>query len=124
MNKGRGYLLYLLMLVGHIAHIFEEIWGRFWLVNAFGFGWFLLTNWILLLIPVAFFYFVLLAKHWAYYLSIVYAGIMILNGIGHNIATLVTRKYFNGFAGGISGISFIIIGPFLIYYLGKGMKNG
>ena len=125
MNKGRGYLLYLLMLVGHIAHIFEEIWGRFWLINLVGgLGWFLLLNWVLFCIPVALFYFVLLGKHWAYYLSIIYAGIMILNGCGHNIGTIVTRRYFNGFAGGFTGIGFIIIGPFLIFYLWKGMKNG
>jgi len=112
------------MLLAQVAHTFEEVWGRFWLVNAFGFGWFLLVNWLLLLIPVLFFYFVLLAKRWAYYLSIIYAGIMILNGIGHNIATLVTGRYFNGFAGGFSGIIFIVIGPFLIYYLRKGILNG
>lgn len=125
MNKSRGYLLYLLMLVGHIAHIFEEIWGRFWLINLIGgLGWFLLLNWALFCIPVALFYFVLLGKRRAFYLSIIYAGIMILNGIGHNIATLVTRRYFNGFAGGFSGIIFIVLGPFLIYYLLKGMPNG
>jgi uncharacterized membrane protein HdeD (DUF308 family) len=112
------------MLLAQVAHTFEEVLGRFWLVNEFGFGWFLLINWILLLVPTAFFYFVLLDKRWAYYLSIVYAGIMILNGIGHNIASLVTRRYFNGFAGGFSGILFIVIGPFLIYYLWKGMSNG
>lgn len=125
MNKSRSYLLYLLILVWHIAHIFEEIWGRFWLINLVGgLGWFLLLNWVLFGIPVALFYFVLLGKRWAYYLSIFYTSIMILNGIGHNIATLVTGRYFNGFAGGFSGILFIVIGPFLIYYLLKGMSNG
>jgi hypothetical protein len=122
MNKSRSYLLYLLILVGHIAHIFEEILGRFWLINLVGgLGWFLLLNWVLFCFPVSLFYFVLLGKRWAYYLSIIYVGIMIFNGIGHKIATLVTRRYFNGFAGGFSGIIFIVIGPFLIYYLWKGI---
>ena len=87
-------LLYLLILLGHVDHIIEEVWGRFWLMGAvYGLGWFLVANWILLCLPVIFFYFVLLQKRWAYYLSMVYAGVMILNGLGHNVATLITGQY-------------------------------
>ena len=35
MNENTVILFYLLLLVGHVAHIFEETWGRFWLMNAF-----------------------------------------------------------------------------------------
>jgi hypothetical protein len=106
------------MLVGHVAHIFEETWGRFFLIDsAFGLGWFLVTNWVL------FFYFVLNDKPWAYYMSMVYAGIMFLNGFVHNIATIVTGKYFNGFAGGYTGIGLIVIAPLMIYYLRQEMSK-
>jgi len=120
----RVVLLYLLMLICQIAHVFEEIWGRFWLMNAFlSLGLFLLGNWVLFCIPVAFFYFVLCEKRLAYHLSMIYAGIMILNGLGHNVGIVVTGRYFDGFAGGYTGIAFVLIGPVMIYYLRKEMPS-
>jgi len=123
MNKNKVVIFYLFMLINHVAHIFEEAWGRFWLIDSFfGMGWFLAANWLLFCIPVALFYFVLNEKRWAYRLSIIYAGIMILNGIGHNLATILTGRYFGGFAGGFTGIGLIIIGSALFYYLLKGIQ--
>jgi hypothetical protein len=122
MNKNKVIVFYLLMLVGHVAHIFEETWGRFFLIDAvLGLGWFLVTNWVLFFIPVVFFYFVLNDRPWAYYMSMVYAGIMILNGVAHIVAMITTGKYFNGFAGGYTGIGLLLIGPPMLYYLRKGM---
>ena len=84
-------LLYLMMIAGHIAHVFEEVWGRFWLMSAvFGVGWFLVINWVLLGIPLVLLYFIIREKRWAYYLSILYGVIMIANGFGHNMATILT----------------------------------
>jgi len=104
----------------HVAHVFEETWGRFWLIDSvYGLGWFLAANWVLFCIPVILFYFVLHEQIWAYRLSIVYAGIMILNGLGHNIATIVTGRYFGGFAGGFTGIGLILVGSVLLHYLLK-----
>ena len=122
MNNSRVVLFYLLMLVGHVVHFLEEIWGRFWLMNAFfGLGWFLIANWVLVCIPVVIFFFVLREKRWASYLGMLYAGIMTLNGVGHNIATIVTGRYFDGFAGGYTGIGLLLIGPPMIYHLRKGI---
>ncbi|MGA2623711.1 MAG: hypothetical protein ABSF91_07655 [Bacteroidota bacterium] len=124
MNKNKVVIVYLLMLMNHVAHIFEETWGRFWLIDSFyGLGWFLVANWVLLCIPVVLFYFVLHERRWAHHLSIIYAGIMILNGVGHNIATIVTGRYFGGFAGGYTGIGLIIIGSAMIYYLLKAFRS-
>jgi hypothetical protein len=124
MYKNKIIILYLLLLLFHVGHVFEEVWGRFWIMDSiFGTGWFLVLNWLLLCIPFVIFYYVLNEKRWAYKLSIVYAGIMILNGLGHNIATIVTGRYFGGFAGGFTGIGLIIIGTILIYYLAKGLKE-
>jgi len=120
----RVVLLYLLMLVCQIAHVFEEIWGRFWLMNTFhSLGLFLLANWVLFCIPVAFFYFVLCERRWAYHLSMIYAGIMILNGLGHNVGLVATGRYFDGFAGGYTGIALVLVGPAMIYYLCKEMPS-
>lgn len=46
-----------------------------------------------------------------------------LQAIGHNIAAIVTGRYFDGFAGGYSGIGLLIISMPLIYYLCKDMPN-
>jgi hypothetical protein len=78
-----------------------------------------LANWALLCIPVAIFDFLLSSRRWAFHLSIIYAGIMILNGLGKNIGPMATGKYFEGFAGGYTGIAFVLIGPPMTYYLRK-----
>jgi len=124
MRAGPVIKLYLLMLVGHVAHIFEEVWGRFWLMQAvFGQGLFLIVNWMLFCIPVALFYFVLQGKRWAYSLGLAYAGLMVLNGIGHNVATIVTGRYFGGFAGGYTGLALVLIGVPLIFFLRQAIAS-
>ena len=114
-NKVLAFYLVLLSL--HVAHVFEEAWGQFFLLQYFGLGWYLFLNWLLFCIPVIVFYFVLRRRKWAYRLSIVYAGFMILNGLGHAVATTVTGRYYHGFAGGVSGIGLVVAGGMLIYYL-------
>jgi len=86
-------------------------------------GLFLLANWVLFCIPVALFYFVLCERRWAYHLSMIYAGIMILNGLGHNVGLVTTGRYFDGFAGGYTGIALVLVGPAMIYYLCKEMPS-
>ena len=111
MYRDKIIILYLLLLMIHVAHILEEIWGRLWLIDSvFGSGWFLLGNWLLFCIPAALFYFIINDKKWAFRLGMIYGGIMVVNGIGHNVATLLTGRYFGGFAGGYTGIGLIILG--------------
>lgn len=111
--------LYLLMLVGHFVHVFEEIWGHFWILNTIGLKLYLTINVVLFCIPVVLFYFVLHKKRWAYKFSLLYVSLMGLQGIGHNVATIITGKYFDGFAGGFSGILLLIIALLLLYFLWK-----
>ena len=109
-------LSYLFLLAFHVAHVFEEIWGRFWLIgNVFDIGHFLLINWVLFLIPLCIFYFVLRESRRAYVYAILYGGIMVANGLGHGIMTVITGRYFDGFAGAISGIGLIPSGLFLLF---------
>jgi hypothetical protein len=120
MSNGKVIPLFLLMLVAHVGHILEETWGRFWLIDAvYGLGWFLVANWLLFCIPVVLFYFVLRGKRPAYVLSMVYAAIMMVNGVGHNVATLVSGRYYGGFAGGYTGIGLLLVGAPMLYYLWK-----
>jgi hypothetical protein len=114
---------YLLMLLGYIAHVFEEIWGRFWLLNKMGLGWYLTGNGLLFCVPVVLFYFILNRRRWAYLFSLVYAGFMGLQGLGHAAATLMTGKYFDGFAGGYSGIGLLVISLPMILFLWKEMPQ-
>lgn len=85
----------------------------------FGPRWFMIVNWLLYCVPVAIFYFILIKKRWAYYAGIVYTAVMILNGLVHNLSVIITGHYFGGFAGNITGLAFIAIGPVLIYHLRK-----
>ncbi|MBN2461531.1 MAG: hypothetical protein JXB60_07985 [Candidatus Cloacimonetes bacterium] len=110
--------LYLMMLACHVAHVFEEIWGGFWLMRTFpGLRCFLLVNWLLFCIPVLLLYFVLQGKRIAFLGSIIYTVIMVLNGVVHNVAFHLTGRYGNGFAGNYTGIGLIVIGIPLIYAL-------
>ncbi|MGA1978239.1 MAG: hypothetical protein ABSG89_10345 [Bacteroidales bacterium] len=123
MYKNKVIVLFLLMLIGHVAHVFEEVWGRFWILDRIGPGKYLSINLALFCIPVLLFYFILNEKRWAYILGIVYAGFMALQGIGHNVATIITGKYFDGFAGGYTGIGLAVIGSALMYFLVKQVKT-
>jgi hypothetical protein len=123
MDRNKVIILYLLLFVNHVAHVFEEVWGRFWILNKVGLGKFLAINLLLFCIPVLLFYFVIQEKRWACKLSILYAGFMALQGVGHNFVTIITGRYFDGFAGGFTGIGLFIIGTLLAFYLYKGLKN-
>jgi len=123
LKRNRVILLYLLMLIGHVAHVFEELWGRFWILNEVGLGIYLAINWALFCIPVLLFYFVLNNKRWSYILSILYAGFMGLQGIGHNLAAIITGIYFNGFAGGYTGIALMVISLPMVYFLSKSIPK-
>ena len=123
LKRNRVILLYLLMLIGHVAHVFEELWGRFWILNEVGLGIYLAINWALFCIPVLLFYFVLNNKRWSYILSILYAGLMGLQGIGHNLAVIITGRYFNGFAGGYTGIALVVISLPVVYFLSKSIPK-
>jgi hypothetical protein len=113
------------LLLFHLAHVFEEVWGQFRAIEILGgLGWFLMINWLLFGLVLGIFYFILAGKHRAYYLGIAYALIMVLNGIGHNIAMIVTGDYFGGYAGGFSGIGLILVGGALAYYLRKELCHG
>jgi hypothetical protein len=119
--KSKAIFFYLLMLLAHIAHVFEEVWAGFWILRRIGLAGFLAVNWVLFSIPLAVLYFILHRKRWAFQIGLVYAGFMGLQGFGHNIATIVTGRYFDGYAGGFSGIAMIIISWPLVHHLRKEM---
>ncbi len=121
--RNKMVLFYLLLLLFTVGHMFEEEWGRFWIANALGLGWFLLVNWLLLWIPVTIFFFILMEKRWAYYLGIVYAVFMTFNGAGHITLTLVTGKYFDFAAGAVSGVGLVVLGPIVTYLLLRMVKK-
>lgn len=121
--KSKAVPFYLLMLLTHVAHVFEETWGGFWIVRKTGLPAFLAINWLLFSIPVAILYFILDRKRWAFQLGILYAGFMGLQGIGHNVATIVTGRYFGGFAGGFSGVVMLLVAGPLIHHLRKEMPG-
>lgn len=60
----------------------------------------------------------------SYVLSMVYAAIMMVNGVGHNVATLVSGRYYGAFAGGYTGIGLLLIGAPMFYCLWKERPAG
>lgn len=45
MENEKVSLFFLLMLLGHVAHVFEEVWAGFRpMKEVFGLGWFLAIN--------------------------------------------------------------------------------
>jgi|GEM_PF-3206837 len=115
MKRSAVPLLFLSVLAVYVGHVFEEGWGRFQPIErVFGLGGFLALAWILLLVPMAVFYLVLKKVRAAYGLGILYAGLMSLNGLYHIVALAVTGRYFDGFAGSITSIPLIVLGPLLI----------
>ena len=116
----RSVVLYILLLAGHALHVAEATWGHFRVLNMVGgTGPFLAINAVLFAIPVIFFVFWRRGRRWAYWLSLVYAGFMALQGVAHNVAWLATGRYFGGFAGAISGLWLIATGIPLFFWLLK-----
>ncbi len=119
----RILISYLALLAFHVAHVFEEVWGGFRVMQTIGAGWFLIVNWVLFLIPLVFLYLILTGKRAGYYLSMAYGALMVLNGIGHNIGTIIIGHYPNEFAGAYSGVGLIIFGAAVVYYLRQMIKD-
>jgi len=125
MINRRIILLYLLLMLVHLAHIFEEVLAGFLAIEYFGgVGNFLIINWILYACVLLIFYLILQERPTGFKFGLIYAVIMTLNGLGHNVATLITGRYFDGFAGGFTGIALIILGPILFLNILKEMKTG
>jgi hypothetical protein len=104
---------YLSLLGFHVAHILEEIAGRFFVFRRLGPAAFAAANWALFCVPLVFFYFWLGGRRWARRMSLLYAGFMVLNGLGHIVMTLATGRYLDGYAGGFSGIGLAVSGTIL-----------
>lgn len=119
-NRDRVIALYLAMLAAHMAHVLEEVCGRFWIMDAvLGTGWFCAVNVLLFCVPLAVFYYFLQGRKAAAYCALGYAAVMLLNGIGHNVMTLATGRYFHGYAGGITGAALICLSLPMMRYLGR-----
>jgi len=122
-NCRRITALYLCLLMIFVGHVFEEIQGNFKAIEYLGLVWFMVINWIFISILAALFYFIMIGKRWAYICGIVYAGLLILNGLAHNIGLIITRQYYGGVAGSFTGLAYLVIGPMLIVQLWKGVKR-
>jgi len=120
----RAFAAFLSLLVFHVAHVLEEIAGGFVVLRSLGLPVFAAVNWVLFCIPVTFLYFWVLGRRWARRMSLLYAGLMVLNGLGHNLMTLVTGRYVGGYAGGFSGIGLAISGAVLARFLLRKTPGG
>jgi hypothetical protein len=113
----RALAAFLGLLAFHVAHVFEEVYGRFVALHKLGLAGFLAANWALFCVPLVIFYFWRRGRRWAHKLSAVYAGLMVFNGLGHNVMTVATGRYFDGYAGGFSGLGLIVTGVAFLWAL-------
>ena len=115
----REILVYLAVLIIHSGHIIEEsLYKADFITTSYGGTTnFLLVSGALLCIPTILLYHAIQRKRWAMLTSMVYATIIILDGIVH-IAQWAISKTPSEFAGIITGLGFVIIGPILLYNLG------
>ncbi|KQC14664.1 MAG: hypothetical protein APR63_05390 [Desulfuromonas sp. SDB] len=112
--------LFVLMLIFHLAHVLEEVWGSFFIMDSvLGLEWFVVINGILWCVPLIILFFLIKGKNFAYKVAIIYAFIMVINGFAHNVLTLITGKYYRGFAGGITGIGLVLTGVLLLVFIWK-----
>lgn len=110
-NKINKVLItYILLIVFHVVHIFEEIAGKVTFIESFykSLSIFLIVNAMLLLIPITLVYFTIKQKTWAYRISYGYAIVMIVDGIYHLI---------NNVAGKYTGVGLLTFGVLLMYTL-------
>ncbi len=122
-DRTRMTLLFALLLLAHAAHVGEEAWGRLWLIDAFyGMERFLAGNVLLFAGAILLFDRTLQGDAWARRVSIAYAAFMAFQGIGHNVGTLVTGRYFGGAAGGFTGIALFAFGVPLVRELRAEMR--
>jgi len=87
----------------------EEFRGGFRAVRILGRDGFLAVNVVLLAVPLVVFYYLLDGRRPAFLMGQIYAVVMVLNGLGHGLATLITGRY-GEFAGGVSGVGLIAFG--------------
>ena len=120
--RRRIYGLFLGLYFFHILHVLEEIWGEFRVMRILGHEGFILGNAFLLAIPLIVFFYILDDRRLALRLSQIYAVIMVLNGLGHGLAVLLTGRYFGFYAGAVSGIGLIAIGIPLALTLEKSIR--
>jgi hypothetical protein len=112
------------MVLVHAAHVGEEAWGRFWLIDAFfGMSAFLIVNGIGVALALTLLYAVHRGSRVACAIAIGYAAVMGFQGIGHNAATVVTGRYFGGFAGGVTGVALLAISVPLVGALRRALRS-
>ena len=122
--KRRIIGLFLGLYFFHILHVLEEIWGEFRAMRILGRNVFIAGNAFLLAIPLVVFFYVLDDRRLALRLGQIYGLIMILNGLGHGMAVLLTGHYFGYYAGAVSGIGLVALSIPLVISLEKSLKRG
>lgn len=104
-------IVFILLIIFQLTHAIEELLGNAsFITTTYGGEYnFLLLSLILLLIPVALFYFTIRRNKKARSLSYIYGVLMIVNGLWHIFNTKTPGVY--------SSIGLIVFGSLLIYAL-------
>ncbi len=116
-------ILYIGLLIAYIAHVVEEIMGDFIIIKLLGSIYiFIVINIAMFLVLLMILFFLRQGKRLATLIAIFISVIMFANGFLHILATLITGRYFNGFAGAFTGIALILFSVPLFINLYKYYK--
>ena len=121
--KSRLILLYIFMLITHQAQIFEELWDHSILVTSMGENIYIILNWLLFCIPLLILFFVFIDKKWAYYLSGVYAIIMMFLGVERIVTSFVQGTLITTLPIVLTGAIIYLIGVPMVYYIYKNVER-
>ncbi|UCD17636.1 MAG: hypothetical protein JSV44_01680 [Candidatus Zixiibacteriota bacterium] len=124
MYRRRIIVVYILLLSAYVIHIVEETLGNFAAIRVLGSHLlYIVLNGVIVGVTIALLYCIIRRKRSAFYGGIIFAGIMFLNGCAHNVGLIITGRYYGDFAGSYSGIALLAIGPVLVYYLVKELRE-
>ena len=121
--KSRLIILYIFMLISHQAQIFEELWDHSILVTSMSENIYIILNWLLFCIPLLILYFIFIDKKWAYYLSGVYAIIMMFLGVERIVTSFVQGNLIMTLPIVLTGAIIYLIGIPMVYYIYKNVER-
>lgn len=111
-------ILFVLQTCVHVAHTFEEMLGRLFIIDLIGNSTYVILNSLTFGFVVIAFLQSLRDKRWAYRVMLVYSVAMTVNGVGHLVGRFLLQDWLGKMAGEYTGAILIVLAPtFLIHLL-------
>jgi len=123
MQRRKLIAWFVLQVLAQVAHIIEELLGRMFVIDIIGVPVYLVLTCLMTGFIVLAFVECLKGKRWAYRIMIVYSLVMIVNGIGHNLAPYLIGDRLGSLAGEYTGLVLIVLSPIFLVQLIKWRRS-